>query len=96
MLAHAFFPGAARGGDAHFDEEEVWITREDDNNSEGMAFSIDMKSRENRADAKILRQLSYIVYSLMEVRNSYIDHKIHILCCNGKVVLQKSFRLVII
>lgn len=35
VLAHAFFPGAARGGDAHFDEEEIWITREDDNNSEG-------------------------------------------------------------
>lgn len=75
VLAHAFFPGAARGGDAHFDEEEIWITREDDNNSEGMAFSIDMKSLENRADAKILRQFCYTVYSLMEVRNSYIGHK---------------------
>lgn len=54
VLAHAFFPGAARGGDAHFDEEEVWITREDDNNSEGMAFPIDRKSQELRANAKIL------------------------------------------
>lgn len=24
MLAHAFYPGSGRGGDAHFDEEEYW------------------------------------------------------------------------
>lgn len=24
MLAHAFYPGTGRGGDAHFDEEEKW------------------------------------------------------------------------
>lgn len=24
ILAHAFYPGSERGGDAHFDEEEDW------------------------------------------------------------------------
>lgn len=34
ILAHAFFPGKDRGGDAHFDEEEIWLL-EDDSNEEG-------------------------------------------------------------
>jgi len=34
ILAHAFFPGRDRGGDAHFDEEEIWLL-DDDENEEG-------------------------------------------------------------
>lgn len=34
ILAHAFFPGKDRGGDAHFDEEEIWVL-EDEGNEEG-------------------------------------------------------------
>ena len=28
ILAHAFFPGAGRGGDVHFDADESWILDE--------------------------------------------------------------------
>lgn len=34
ILAHAFFPGRDRGGDAHFDEEEMWLLH-DDQHEEG-------------------------------------------------------------
>lgn len=34
ILAHAFFPGKDRGGDAHFDEEEIWLLQ-DESNEEG-------------------------------------------------------------
>ncbi|XP_071645712.1 matrix metalloproteinase-2 isoform X1 [Temnothorax longispinosus] len=37
ILAHAFFPGKDRGGDAHFDEEEIW-TLEDESNEEGTSL----------------------------------------------------------
>lgn len=39
ILAHAFFPGRDRGGDAHFDEEEIWLL-EDDSNEEGKWIGI--------------------------------------------------------
>ncbi|KAF2899798.1 hypothetical protein ILUMI_06396 [Ignelater luminosus] len=38
ILAHAFFPGTGRGGDAHFDLDENWLTREDDNNADGTSL----------------------------------------------------------
>lgn len=31
VLAHAFYPGSGRGGDAHFDSEENWVLSNDDN-----------------------------------------------------------------
>ncbi|KAH0560972.1 hypothetical protein KQX54_010552 [Cotesia glomerata] len=37
ILAHAFFPGRDRGGDAHFDEEEMWLLH-DDQHEEGTSL----------------------------------------------------------
>lgn len=33
ILAHAFFPNSGRGGDAHFDRDELWLT--DDRTDDG-------------------------------------------------------------
>ncbi|OAD56776.1 Stromelysin-3 [Eufriesea mexicana] len=61
ILAHAFFPGGDRGGDVHFDEEEIWLLQDDNNEEVGEAPSaaenarnvlgfLDMKSEQrNRA-----------------------------------------------
>ncbi|KAK9744808.1 Matrixin [Popillia japonica] len=35
ILAHAFFPGPGKGGDAHFDMDEIWITNDRDDDGEG-------------------------------------------------------------
>ncbi|KAF5292712.1 hypothetical protein FQR65_LT11180 [Abscondita terminalis] len=40
ILAHAFFPGTGRGGDAHFDLDEDWLTREDDNSDGTSLFHV--------------------------------------------------------
>ncbi|XP_048509263.1 matrix metalloproteinase-2-like isoform X2 [Athalia rosae] len=38
ILAHAFFPGRDRGGDAHFDEEEIWLLEDEPSNGEGTSL----------------------------------------------------------
>lgn len=41
ILAHAFFPGTGRGGDAHFDEDENWLLHDVGENDEGTSlFSV--------------------------------------------------------
>jgi len=35
VLAHAFFPGSGRGGDAHFDVEEDWLLLKDEQTKDG-------------------------------------------------------------
>lgn len=44
ILAHAFFPNSGRGGDAHFDEEETWLTDDYDDNDEGTYIFLPRKS----------------------------------------------------
>lgn len=43
MLAHAFYPAVGRGGDAHFDADEMWDF--DGNSEEG-------KCRERRGEGE--------------------------------------------
>lgn len=38
ILAHAFFPGSGRGGDAHFDDDELWLLQPRDDDEDGKAF----------------------------------------------------------
>ncbi|KAK5641487.1 hypothetical protein RI129_010034 [Pyrocoelia pectoralis] len=40
ILAHAFFPGSGRGGDAHFDLDESWIIHEDDTSDGTSLFHV--------------------------------------------------------
>ncbi|XP_014212247.1 matrix metalloproteinase-2-like [Copidosoma floridanum] len=40
ILAHAFFPGSGRGGDAHFDEDEEWTVGNTDIESGTNLFSV--------------------------------------------------------
>lgn len=35
ILAHAFFPGSGRGGDAHFDDDELWLLQPNNDEEEG-------------------------------------------------------------
>lgn len=71
ILAHAFFPGKDRGGDAHFDEEEIW-TLEDESNEEGkwIGIPISVWSREltpqNCSDLSLVR-INGIYANLVEM-----------------------------
>ena len=38
ILAHAFFPGGGRGGDAHFDEEESWLLNGEESSDGKMRY----------------------------------------------------------
>lgn len=40
VLAHAFFPGTGRGGDAHFDNDERWVVDEDNRYDTVSLFSV--------------------------------------------------------
>ncbi|KAL4715417.1 hypothetical protein ACJJTC_015320 [Scirpophaga incertulas] len=38
ILAHAFFPGSGRGGDAHFDDDELWLLQPKNDDEEGTSL----------------------------------------------------------
>lgn len=40
ILAHAFFPNTGRGGDAHFDDAEIWLTEDYEDNDDGGFYKL--------------------------------------------------------
>ncbi|KAJ2949188.1 hypothetical protein O0L34_g6131 [Tuta absoluta] len=38
ILAHAFFPGSGKGGDAHFDDDELWLLQPMNDEEEGTSL----------------------------------------------------------
>lgn len=40
ILAHAFFPGTGNGGDAHFDDDELWLLQPKNDDEEGKYIAI--------------------------------------------------------
>ena len=50
LLAHAFFPGSGIGGDAHFDDDEAWVT---DNPEKGTQFAMNGSNILYVADASV-------------------------------------------
>ncbi|CAH2262858.1 jg9231 [Pararge aegeria aegeria] len=38
ILAHAFFPGTGRGGDAHFDDDELWVLHPNNDDEDGTSL----------------------------------------------------------
>ncbi|GBP69322.1 Matrix metalloproteinase-2 [Eumeta japonica] len=40
ILAHAFFPGSGRGGDAHFDDDELWLLDPNNDEEEGTLLTV--------------------------------------------------------
>ncbi|KAI5637262.1 matrixin domain-containing protein [Phthorimaea operculella] len=38
ILAHAFFPGSGKGGDAHFDDDELWLLQPKNDDEEGTSL----------------------------------------------------------
>ena len=40
ILAHAFFPGAGKGGDTHFDDDERWTINSTDGESHSLIYSL--------------------------------------------------------
>lgn len=51
VLAHAFYPGTGRGGDAHFDEEEKWVLSAKEGDG-------------NKQNSYTQRSFAYIVYRI--------------------------------
>lgn len=50
MLAHAFYPGEGRGGDAHFDADETWnFDGESDDSHGGCSSSSPLARPHNNA-----------------------------------------------
>ncbi len=48
MLAHAFFPGAGRGGDVHFDADENWTVEKRQSGYQSVRYGTIHMIRDNQ------------------------------------------------
>lgn len=71
ILAHAFFPGGGRGGDAHFDEDETWLLLEGDHHQGNMLLLFVVIQKKGYLSVSMWGSLGFLVDWIMFVSDKF-------------------------